>query len=336
MPTKIEYVDESINPIRTKGGGWHCIKTSPGCKNCYAEKINLRFGDKLSYLKLPDRKVELILNQKALEKPLKWKKPKRIFVQDMSDILLAPAWMIDRILEVVGACPQHTFHLLTKRPELYDNKLYGQDDNSDYLFRTLGGGDYYPNLWLGCSVENQKIADERIPHLLQMGHLYKLWVSVEPMLGPVDLRRWLHSYTRDSSQGWPCAWGDSINRKKPFWVVCGGESGPGARPMSLEWVHQLRDQCLKVGTPFFFKGWGEWGPIPDPDFKCSKTGNLIAFDIRQEIVTNKTCWKHYLGCPKCREKKDSNVPYMYRVGKKAAGRELDGQIWSQLPEGNND
>lgn len=310
MPTKIAYVDETINPIRTKDGGWHCVKRSPGCLHCYAEKINKRFGDKLPYYESLDRKVELILNEKALEKPLHWKKPKRIFVQDMSDLFLdtTPTWMIDRILEVIAACPQHTFLMLTKRPENLEKKLY--EVTPDNPCRELGGGDYFSNLHLGVTAENQEMADKRIPILLQIPGFH--WVSLEPLLGKIDLKKLnidMPSELSDLRYKEVDCLDGNFRHDIPFvgpinWVVCGGESGPGARPMNPDWARELRDQCVIAGIPFFFKSWGEYHE--------RDLGMPPEFMIKKQVWFDGTC--------------------MVRVGKKAAGRLLDGKFWDQMPE----
>jgi protein gp37 len=243
MGTKIEWCDETINPIRTKEGGWHCVKSSPGCTNCYAEKINMRFGAKKPYIQ---RDVELVLNEKALEKPLKWKKPKRIFIQDMSDLFLdgIPYEYQYKTFKMVLRYPQHTFIMLTKHPK-----------NMEYHFRSLDK--LPPNLWLGVTAENQEQADKRIPILLQIPAAVR-FVSVEPMLGNVDIMR--HWYQ------WGCD-GKSSNRitgklehihdercRRPLdWIIAGGESGPKARPMHLDWAKSLASQCQEANVPIFVK-----------------------------------------------------------------------------------
>ena len=320
MPTKIEYVDESINPIRTKEGGWHCVKTSPGCLNCYAEKINKRFGDGGSYIK---GDIELVLNEKALEKPLKWKKPKRIFVQDMSDLFLdsVPYEYQYKTFKMVLRYPQHTFIMLTKHPE-----------NMEHHFKPL---DFLPpNLWLGVTCENQEQADKRIPILLQIPAAIR-FVSVEPMLGAVDLRL---------NERW-CTYGDGeyhddceTKADHLHLVICGGESGPKARPMHPDWARKVRDDCVGAGVSFFFKQWGEYiTPSQFPLFdrkplKIKQCKNWGVLDINGNYFKETTPWNGKTG-------KDSETKeyVIYKVGKKAAGRELDGKIYNQLPgrEGEN-
>jgi protein gp37 len=178
-----------------------------------------------------------------LKEPLRRKKPRRIFVCSMADIFhgdVKVEW-IDNILEVIAACPQHIFLMLTKRPQNIEEKFYGEASA-----RVLGGGDYLPNLWLGVTAENQTRADERIPILLQIPAAVR-FVSLEPLLGPVLTTQARRVVSVD---------GENVSRI--HWMIAGGETGPGARPMHPNWVRSLRDQCIAADVPFFFKGWGEF------------------------------------------------------------------------------
>ena len=219
--TSIEWTDKVWNPVTG------CAKVSQGCKNCYAETIAKRFWGERKF-------TDVRCHEDRLDQPLRWKKPSQIFVISMSDLFHpdVPEAFIDRVLDVISACPQHTFQVLTKLPELLQQKLYGFAAGA--RCRELGGGDYCPNLWLGVSVEDQKTADERIPLLLQVPAAVR-WVSYEPALGLVDF------------EAVPSLTGQ-IN-----WVVCGGESGPNARPFDVQWARVVRDQCKAAGVPFFMK-----------------------------------------------------------------------------------
>lgn len=196
-----------------------------------------------------------------MDRPLKLKKPSIIGVQFMGDWMHADIkteW-IDRILEVMAACPQHTFLTLTKRPENFDEKLFEVTEDSPC--RELGGGDYLPNVWLGVTVCNQEEADRKIPILLSILG-FKKWVSVEPILGPIDLQR----YLVPGADGMP----GEVEKYQDYlsWVVAGGETGRGARPAHPVWFISLRDQCQSAGIPFFFKGWGTfYVGKSDPDYQ---------------------------------------------------------------------
>jgi protein gp37 len=174
-----------------------------------------------------------------LAQPLRWKKPRRIFVCSMGDLFHEDLPLFDeteKVFEIISACYKHTFMVLTKRPRrmraAVEHCLW---DGLPYLL----------NLWLGVTAENQEMADQRIPILLQTPAAVR-FVSVEPMLGPVDLKPFFE---------WTDMDGERVKRV-PHWVICGGETGPGARFMRPEWVKSLRDQCKSAGVPFFFKGWG--------------------------------------------------------------------------------
>lgn len=264
--TKIEWCDEAINPLQDKikgksGRGYHCTKVSAGCKFCYAEKINKIRGNGLPF---DNRKTKFELIQSQLEKPLKWKKPRRIFIQSMGDLFHndIPLDYIDRILEVIAACPQHIFIVLTKRPQNLEKKIY--EVTEDNPCRELGGGDYLPNLWLGVSVEDQKTADERIPILLQIPAAKRI-VSYEPALGPVDFKiDWLYS---GDCADW-CPQGNHCSECHPNFakmfmregspidlIIAGCESinGKPGRKANFEWFRSAKDQCVEAGVPFFLK-----------------------------------------------------------------------------------
>jgi len=233
--TKIEWCDMVWNPITG------CEKVSEGCENCWAERMHKRFS------KEPFHLVQF--HPKRLEEPLKVKKPKKIFVCSMGDLfhpLVSPRH-IDQILEVIEVCEQHTFLILTKRPQNIENKLYEASKKTPARF--LGGGDYLPNIWLGVSVENQRTVVERVPTLINIPASLH-FISVEPMLGGVNLEPYLNNID---------------------WVICGGESGRDARPLHPDWVRDLRDQCVKANVPFFLKQWGEWSADGGYDDYCYKT-----------------------------------------------------------------
>lgn len=302
MPTAIEWCDETWNPLRGTKGRWTCTKISEGCQNCYAERLNLRFGGP-EYKHGADM---LRLDAEALTRPFRWKRPRRIFVCSMTDLFeerVQDEW-IDRVFAVMALAPQHTFQVLTKRAErmfLYCSwwgrleeineaarKITGQSSLAVMPTQRHGmspGGWPLPNVWLGVSVENQARADERIPWLLRTSAAVR-FLSVEPLLGPVDLKPRPDRETcllEHPHEGHPCR-RDGLN-----WVIIGGESGGpperalvekaacrclktsrpyhlkecGAllpKPDALDWVRALRDQCVAAGVSFFHKQWG--GPTP--------------------------------------------------------------------------
>lgn len=293
MPTGIEWCDETWNPVTG------CSKVSQGCKFCYAERDWARLVHLPAY---KGRKfTDVACHPDRLNQPLRWAKPRRVFVNSMSDLFHedVPFEFIDQVFAVMALAKQHVFQVLTKRPARmleYMKRLGKSAALLDTAARSMGytfefHGKYLvawpiPNVWLGVSVEDQATADERIPLLMQTPAAVR-WVSAEPLLGPVDICEYIE-------------WRNTIaNERSLSWVVVGGESGPNARPMHPDWARSLRDQCAAAGVPFLFKQWGEWSaPIPG-----------IASSSNEMQVTE------HGGCG----------PYVTRrVGKKAAGRLLDG------------
>jgi protein gp37 len=215
MPEKtdIEWTDATWNPVTG------CTKVSPGCAHCYAESITLRFRRGGPFL---PGKTTIRLHPDRLRLPLTWKSPKRIFVNSMSDLFHeeVPVDFIREVFTIMAQAKWHTFQVLTKRHERLQS-----------LACKLA---WPPNVWTGVSVENQYWVDRRVPALLEIPAAVR-FLSVEPLLKPVDLRLYLQA----------------IN-----WVTVGGESGPKARPVDPNWVRQIRDDCWNAGVPFFFKQWG--------------------------------------------------------------------------------
>ena len=195
-----------------------CTKISPGCKHCYAERMALR----LQAMRQPNyaNGFDLTLHENALELPLKWKKPQTIFVNSMSDLFHkdVPVEFIAKTFDVMRRANWHVFQVLTKR--------------SGRLLELSPMLPWAPHIWMGVSVETLQYAP-RIDHLRQTGAMVK-FLSLEPLLGPLP----------------------GLNLEGIDWVIVGGESGPGARPMDPAWVLEIRDQCLDAHVPFFFKQWG--------------------------------------------------------------------------------
>ena len=310
--TPIEWSDATCNPING------CREVSGGCKHCWAATLA---ATRLKHL--PSRKGLAVgrpapggyrwtgatrFDERALAQPLRWRRPRRIFMCSASDLFYeeVPREWIDRVFAVMALAPLHTFQILTKRPQrmrdylrdgltrsrihelIYGWLLHGWPAPGGYRFSGLRCRECQiradrwqpefrwplPNAWLGVSCEDQLTADKRIHVLLDTPAAVR-WVSVEPLLGPVDLRDLTLPLLGRTGTF------DALTKEldtRLDWVVAGGESGRMARPMEPDWARQIMHQCVDTNTPFFFKQWG--GP-----------------------------------------------------NKKAAGRLLDGREWSQFPQG---
>jgi protein gp37 len=208
----IEWTESTWNPITG------CNKISPGCKNCYAERMAKRLEamGSANY----ENGFKLSLHEHALRLPLSWKKPQTIFVNSMSDLFHknVPLEFILKVFETMNKAHWHLFQILTKR--------------SDRLLQLNKYLPWTKNIWMGVSVENEDYIG-RIDHLRKADAAVK-FLSLEPLLGPIN----------------------NLDFKNIDWVIVGGESGPGARPMLESWVIDIKDQCIEQNTPFFFKQWG--------------------------------------------------------------------------------
>lgn len=321
MRTKIEWATDTWNPITG------CTKISEACQNCYAERMSKRLAGRCGY---PEGEpFRVTLHPDKLDQPMRWKKPRMIFVCSMGDLFHedVPDRFLDQIFAVMAKAEQHIFLLLTKRPkrakEYILKAMYDENCNYQGWYEAINDleiPDVTPmeNIWLGVTTENQARADERIPVLLQIPAA-KRFVSVEPMLGPVDLTRidiggnvWINSLTGDCKSYHPYGgmWKTSESKNKLDWVICGGETGSGARPMHPDWVRSLRDQCQAAGVPFFFKSWGEWMP----SYQTGATFELSRLKTDEVVMSG-----------------PGHGVVMKKAGKKAAGRLLDGQTWEQRP-----
>lgn len=235
--TKISWTNRVWNPVSG------CSPVSEGCRHCYASRMAKRLAGRCGYPAAPHQ-FDVTLHPERLDMPLKWKKPCRVFVDSMSDLFHedVPDGFISGIWMRMMVASQHTFQILTKRPERMATLV-------PQLFRDIISDQptILPNLWLGASVENQQTADERIPWLLKTPAVVR-FVSVEPMLGPVDLWKADYPAPGGGKQGAVTSWPGGLD-----WVICGCESGPGARPMNPGWARNLKNQCQAAGTPFFLK-----------------------------------------------------------------------------------
>jgi protein gp37 len=358
--TKIEWTDATWNPVVG------CSVVSPGCTNCYAMRLagtRLKHHPTRAGLTRPSKagpvwNGQVRFNEAELVKPLSWRRPRMIFVCAHGDLFheAVPDEWIDRVFAVMALCPQHTFQVLTKRPErmrAYMTSSAGRiADAAIALRRARGdngpvvplphirpGAQWWPlpNVWLGVSAEDQARADERIPLLLDTPAAVR-FVSLEPLLGPIDLTALNAKFDVDDSDedDWRFDalagghWfrddlghnvtGDGPDLATLDQVIVGGESGSDARPMHPAWVRSLRDQCAGAGTAFFFKQWGEWtcddlidAPSREEGW-LSPDGTLLR---EMEHVMDSRCAKP------CRP--------VWRVGKKAAGRLLDGVEHNGMP-----
>ena len=318
--SNIEWTDHTFNP-------WTgCTKVSLGCAHCYAESWAKRSGTVQWGKGQPRRRT------KTWGDPVKWNRAAKltlrcpgcsrlcivgddlgkaafgkcmdcdIWADDMPKVrprvfsASLADWMDDEVpiewlqdfLHLIDSCPNLDWLLLTKRPQnIYPRMMAAMNGNFDRL-RTFK--DHMPNVWLGTTCENQEMADERIPHLLKIEAKVR-FLSCEPILGPIDL-----AYTAFNGA-------DSFGQMPGIhWVIAGGESGPGARPMHPDWPRTLRDQCTAARVPFLFKQWGEW--LPGSQNNTDHLGGAV-HDWPDEFAT--------------------------KVGKHAAGRHLDGQLHTEFP-----
>jgi len=304
-----------------------CEKVSPGCRDCWALRTSWRLAHH------PNPKVSRIFKgtvkkvgsqlawsgvfrtiPERLTWPLKWREPRRIFVCSQSDLFhpSVPFDFVDKAFAVMGMCRHHTFQVLTKHPGQLRQYLMASPDRvhaigaaqfeiatSNLSLKTAGYTGLthtrlpLDNVQLGFSAENQEYFDQRWEHMEQLARAgWLVWASLEPLLGPIDLSRAFTLITQHKY----------VRRTLLQWVVPGGESGSKARPMHPDWIRSIRDQCaaagvMQGGVPFLFKQWGEWAPP------------ITEGDVPPGALEGR----------------------VYRVGKKAAGRQLDGREHNDFP-----
>ena len=269
--SKIEWTHHTFNPW------WGCVKVSPACKNCYADTWSKRVGHNLWGLKSPRR----FFSENHWREPIKWnaqaainQKRYRVFCASMADVFETRKELNeqrDKLWELIEETPWLDWLILTKRPQ--NISIYSP-------------WDIWPsNVWLGTTAETSKWANERIDQLVKINaHIH--FISAEPLLGRIDLTKWLSEASLD-------------------WVIAGGESGPKSRPTRPNWIRDLRDQCNTYQVPFHFKQWGHWAPyLPD----SSRKVRAINF-----------------------EDQNGKKETLFALGKKAAGRKLDGKNWDGVP-----
>ena len=334
--TGIEWTDATWQPITG------CSVVSPGCTNCYAMRLaGTRLREHPSRAGLttmskagPVWNGQVRFNEQWLDQPLRWKRSRRIFVCAHGDLFhesIPDAW-IDRVFAVMALCPQHTFQCLTKRSGrmleycgniegsyniataildlLIDRKIDGKiTDESNPLADERADDDPalkkwpLPNVWLGVSAEDQARADERIPDLLAIPAAVR-FVSAEPLLSALDLVPYLSPHFQSESADFP-------KLGELDWVIAGGESGPSARPMHPDWACAIRDQCQAAGVPFFFKQWGQWAPWDDDNWSLPDGWDDV--EAHDKAITI------------------DGVEFL-SVGKRRAGRLLDGREWREFPK----
>lgn len=265
--TKIGWTEITWNPATG------CTPVSAGCQHCYAKRMAKRLHGRYGYPE--DEPFRPTLHLDRLHEPLPWRKPRMIFVCSMGDLFHeeVPSSFIAQVWDMMLACQHHTFQILTKRGKRMRDIMRRWDVPP------------LPNAWLGVTVED---ADnlKRLDYLMRTPAAVR-FVSIEPMLGAVDVSPYLRRFVPA-----PGGRGD-LECNALDWVIVGGETGPGARPMHLGWARGIRDQCAAAGVPFFFKQWGEWAP------------DAVTAATRNDML---------------------------RVGRKAAGRVLDGRTHGGMPK----
>ena len=270
----IEWTNHTFNPW------WGCQKVSPACDNCYAEVWAKRVGQTVWGYEAPRR----FFGEAHWREPLKWNQQAfaartraRVFCASMADVFERRASLNkerERLWNLIDHTPNLDWLLLTKRPQ-------------NILSMTPWGDAWPQNVWVGTTVENQRLAELRLPYLLALPAAVR-FLSCEPLLGPLDLRSWFNR-----------------SALKPIdWVIAGGESGPHSRPMHPDWALALLNQCLHAKVPFHFKQWGHWAPADCTIISTHKAQLTVAVDPPVRMVA---------------------------VGKKIAGRMLNGTTWDNLP-----
>ncbi len=320
--SKIEWTDHTFNP-------WEgCHKVSPGCDHCYAETRNARFGggQAVNWGTGAPRRRTSVANWR---KPLAWNaahdaffaahgRRQRVFCASLADVFdnaVDPAWRAD-LFELIERTPNLDWLLLTKRvgnvkgmvPLPWISKPFQHGPHPANIYPA----GWPANVWIGASIVNQDEADRDVPKLLAVPARVR-FLSMEPLLGPVDFYA--------SSAAWfkrgYTPWSNGPILQGIDWIIVGGESGPGARPMHPDWARSLRDQCATASVPFLFKQWGEWLPAIEGQSVLGKT--LILEGAAP--FTDKPQWHGF-----------EDRQQVARVGKKAAGRKLDGVQHDGFPE----
>jgi protein gp37 len=333
--SKIEWTDHTFNP-------WEgCQKVGPGCDHCYAETRNARFagGTAINWGPGAPRRRTSVANWR---KPLAWNaaheaffaahgRRQRVFCASLADVFdnaVDPTWRRD-LFDVIAQTPNLDWLLLTKR---IGNVMSMVSETAQYQFDLdcLEKPRLPENVWIGATIVNQAEANRDIPKLLDVPARVR-FLSMEPLLGPVDLTRididghreiYPLNGTRDCED-------DDGNRMPDIsaldWIIVGGESGCDARPMHPDWARDLRDQCAEAGVPFLFKQWGEWAPGENCGGPLTRTERVADWwDGEWEFSTMTRRAAEGMHC--------DDEPVLYRCGKKVAGRLLDGRTHDGFPK----
>lgn len=306
--TAIEWAHHTFNPW------WGCARVSPACERCYAETFAERFPRTRGLWGA--RAPRKVASEKVWNDPIRWNREaeaagerRRVFCASMADVFEDRRDLDDardRLFDLIHATPGLDWLLLTKRPERV-RLLVPQS----WL---LG---FPENVWIGTTVEDQARADERIPHLLELPAKVR-FLSCEPLLGAVDLDLVANPSVSTTT------WDD--HERGISWVIVGGESGRGARPMHPSWATSLRDQCREAGVPFFFKQWGEW-----------QAGSAVGHESKVMLNDGRVVELHTAEIQRAIGPSGTTGPRGFDaatiacVGKKAAGRTLEGRTWDEFP-----
>jgi protein gp37 len=291
--SKIEWlarpgtIPESWNPVTG------CDKVSEGCIHCYAERMARRLAGRFGYPDVPNH-FDVTLRPDRLDAPLRWKKPRTVFVCSMGDLFHedVPSRFIAQVFDMMAQASSHIFLVLTKRPATMLSWLLGYYS----VLYDFQGEFPLPNVWLGITVENQRAADERRSDFEQVAAAVK-FVSYEPALGPVDWTGW-----------------EFVDQ-----IISGGESGPGARPSHPDWHRATRDFCQENGISYFMKQWGAWAEPHAASFRLKR-------DLLDDIFDGK--FERMILEP---VQLPGGWATVFKVGKHRAGRLLDGREWNEWP-----
>lgn len=367
--TQIEWTDATWNPLTG------CTRVSPGCDHCYIDwappfRIENRHftvpcplcassgnracrrcgGSGTIRSNAPGSTTGVQLHPERLEQPLRWRRPRKVFVNSLSDLFHpdVPDEFIVEVFAIMAQAPRHVFQVLTKRHGRMRALLQSESfELAVYNARSddIAEGDDMPwplpNVWLGVTVEDQKHAELRVPALLDTPAAVR-FLSCEPLLGPVDVSRLLTCQVCLGGGGlpagaeWPLIFCSNCDGTGTVidWVIVGGESGTDARPMHPDWARALRTQCETAAVPFLFKQWGEWAHATDDHgYQPSHTKWLTS---KTPSGGHRSIYLDHLGVERTTNDLStftipSDWARLARVGKRNAGRSLDGRHWNGYP-----